>query len=568
MGDTWEAILEETEIKNWEGCVGRTKEEDPAEIIVRSVVGRLVWEQSETTVSRITRGVLISLQTEVANPAIMDALNYWIQQGKVGKLYSETGTRYCWGRDRGRGHQREEELGRHTDLALATMYEQRSGGKEGAKDGSPQWKAWVLWVDSYLPDVLLGRFLQMIPGDRERDRWAAAYIVHNVISLDKKEEQITYILDKLRAQFRNHNRLTEVRSLLGDHIEEVRKTASRTSEETRVELKKKNSTVCWAVNIRILVETGDRLGVRNEDWSEKGMYLKGIWLGMSIMYEVGVRPSNVVDEGRGNVNKRRQEVLDDRERRILAGELSPEAAEREIIEDAIKGHGYIMEDVKVVVRINGTIENYHGGTRLYHLLLLGTITKDMVLYLSMTINSQKTTRKQNLKKGPQLSKPAYIGRRTSLESWYLDFILEWIIHNGPRSGRDHLCVRRAFTGPKDSGISRVIRSKDIVAELRKTASLLNLNPKHFSPKSLRKGYITDARNGYVDKMKSTAAHLAVQRGSNWKESSNVPTEVYLEDFDKPGPLGMVDSWEDALLISADKYLIMDEGTYDETGEEP
>lgn len=286
------------------------------------------------------------------------------------------------------------------------------------------------------------------------------------------------------------------------------------------------------------------------------------------MYEVGVRPSNVVNEGRGTVIKRKQDIMNDRERRISSGELTLEDAEREIVNDAIKGHGYIMEDIKVVVRINETIENYHGGTKLYELLFVGTITKDMVLFLSLTINSQKTTRRQNLKKGPQLSKPAYIGRRTNLESWYLDFLLEWIIQNGPRTGKDHLCVRRAFTGPKDSGISRVIRSKDIVAELRTTATKLNLNPLHFSPKSLRKGYITDARNGYVDNIKETAAHLAVQRGSNWKEKSKVPMEVYMEEFDKPGPLAMVDSWEEALLISAEKYLIMDEGTYDETDEEP
>ena len=139
-------MLKDLNCEKWEECVGKTKEEDPAEIIVRNVVGRLIWEQGGTTLHAITQGLCVALQTEVAAPAVIDALNYWIQQGRVGKVYAETGTKYYWGREQGRGHLREKELRRHANMAHSTMYDQRSGGKEGTKDGSPHWKAWILWV--------------------------------------------------------------------------------------------------------------------------------------------------------------------------------------------------------------------------------------------------------------------------------------------------------------------------------------------------------------------------------------------------------------------------------------
>ena len=42
-------------------------------------------------------------------------------------------------------------------------------------------------------------------------------------------------------------------------------------------------------------------------------------------------------------------------------------------------------------------------------------------------------------------------RRTEVESWLLDFFLEWLIQNGPRDDTESTLTRRAFLGKGDSG---------------------------------------------------------------------------------------------------------------------
>ena len=44
-----------------------------------------------------------------------------------------------------------------------------------------------------------------------------------------------------------------------------------------------------------------------------------------------------------------------------------------------------------------------------------------------------------------------MSRRTEVESWLLDFFLEWLIQNGPRDDTESILTRRAFLGEGDSG---------------------------------------------------------------------------------------------------------------------
>ena len=55
------------------------------------------------------------------------------------------------------------------------------------------------------------------------------------------------------------------------------------------------------------------------------------------------------------------------------------------------------------------------------------------------------------KYGVKNEETAYLSRRTEVESWLLDFFLEWLIQNGPRDGTESILTRRAFLGEGDSG---------------------------------------------------------------------------------------------------------------------
>jgi hypothetical protein len=55
------------------------------------------------------------------------------------------------------------------------------------------------------------------------------------------------------------------------------------------------------------------------------------------------------------------------------------------------------------------------------------------------------------KYGVKNEETAYLLRRTEVESWLLDFFLEWLIQNGPRDDTESILTRRAFLGKGDSG---------------------------------------------------------------------------------------------------------------------
>lgn len=414
------------------------------------------------------------------------------------------------------------------------IYANRTGESDKRKDGGRIWKHWSAWVDKQLPNRVLGRYLQAVEGQTERKEIAAQYITHCARDLGEVDEQLSRRLRIMRAQFKNHAREDLANCWSSDLMESVQQAAKRTLGQTRQVVKAKRERQKWDVNMRIMYELAQDLGAFDDRWDQHGMTQKGIYLGAALMLEVGVRPSNQSSENPG-VNK----------------------------ED--HGHAWRYEDVKFVVRRQGTnqMENWQGGKKITKELIEGSVKKSEVIFIGVAVPTDKMTRKRG-RNGPKVKEPSYIGRRSEVEEWLLEFLLEWIIRNGERAGEELLFRRRAFdVGPKDSGMMAMIRKHQIVRQLKKTVERLGLGVKHFAASSFRKAFITEGRNRMVARMQEEATKTMIDRGQNWVRGSKVPQQHYIQEYAVLGPFGLTDTWKNASQETLDKYHVRAEGRYDE-----
>ena len=485
------------------------------------------------TIRQLGCQVGLQLRTEISEDAIGELADVLEEEGVV-VLYQSEGGRYVRSkteRDTGSAQppQKGTRLGEYRIANEKWLYAKRSGASESAKDCSKQWKDWVTWVDAKIPGALLGRYLQLVPRGRKRDEWATAYLAER-IRLGLVEEQVTALLSRLRSQFRNHNRMREVESWYGKSIEDAQKSAARENRQVRDILREKKAKEVYDVNFRIIHQAAVNTGALNDDWSEKGMTAKLGFLGLSGSFEFGFRPSNAVGTGK-------------------AGDM---------------GHAWILSDCKLITRTtSGGIFNLHMGLVAQRSLATGQLPKGRVLQMEVGVPTSKTGRKARIRDGPKIQETATLGRRTELESWYLDFWLEFFIQNGPRAATEPILIRRAFTGPGDSGRELTLRSKELVETLRTAAGTLGLPRINFTGRSVRKGYAITARDQRVTLYRKLATDAMMTRGNNWAAGSTVPDKHYLYDYEKVGPFGLMANWQQAAEFSIEQYLIRAPGLYDE-----
>lgn len=424
---------------------------------------------------------------------------------------------------------------------MEMIYKRRTKADEREKDGSRAWKHWTNWVDEKLPDVILGRHLQAVRDLETRQKWAAMYI-GTWVKAGEVEEQITRRVTALRANFRNHGKDELGKCWESDMMDSVRRTARRTTEQAREKLFVQARRKKWDVNMRLMYELAVDLGAFDGTWDERGMMRKGMFLGAAMMFEFGARPSN---QSHGKLKEQDEE----------------------------KGHAWRYEDIKLVVDRRGEgnamrRENWQGGKEATRMLVNKTIDKKDVTFIGIARPTDKMTSRKASRQGPQYTEPAYIGRRTELESWLLDFLLEWLINNGERSGTDLIFERKAFPGTRGKpGRKAMVKKSHIVNALKDTVMRLGLGKEHFSAGSFRKGYMTNGRNGHLGKMQEEALETVIQRGQNWAPGSLVPKKHYLQEYAVEGPFGLTESWEVAKLESLDKYRMREVGQYEheETG---
>ncbi len=524
--------------------VGDPKAPDPAVTLVGQAVTAVlqeVWMQDwmdrvlipgGLTLGRLGCLVGVKLGTEVAPSALMDVVELMENEGRTVLYQTEEGQHV---RMRGasdtlpKGTQKGTRLEEYREENEKWLYEKRTGATEKDKDGTKHWREWVMWVDSKVPGALLGRFLQLVPQERRREDWAVAYLGERIRG-GLVEEQVTSLLAKLRMQFKNHNRMREAECWYGKHIEDAQKSASRQNKEVRDILRAKKAMETFDVNFRIIHQAAVNTGALDDDWSQKGMTKKGQFLGLAGAFEFGFRPSNAFGTGKN-------------------GDM---------------GHAWIYKDLKLVTRtVTGAILNLQGGRRAQELLATLALPKSRVLLMEVTVPTSKTGRARRNKYGVKIEETAYLARRTELESWLLDFFLEWLIQNGPRDDTESILTRRAFLGEGDSGSELILRQKEVLAILREAAGSLGLPKRNFKGKSVRKGYATASRDARVEQYRKQALEAMVARGSNWVVGSKVPEAHYIYNYDKVGPFALMGSWEQASEFSIEQYLIRAPGLYDD-----
>ena len=526
--------------------MGDPKAPDPAVALVEgAVLGVLqeTWMRDWRNRMKIPGGIQLSrlgdqvgvkLESEIAFSAIVDTVEALENAGRAILYQTEEGR--C-ARLRGAGEASTKPEGTQKGIRLeeykkaneAWLYEKRTSATEGEKDGTKHWREWVLWVDSKVPGALLGRFLQLVPQERRREDWATAYLGERIRG-GLVEEQVTTLLAKLRMQFKNHNRMREVACWYGKHIEDAQKSASRQNKAVRDILRAKKAIETFDVNFRLIYQAAVNTGALDDDWSQTGMTKKGQFLGLAGSFEFGFRPSNAFGTGKN-------------------GDM---------------GHAWIYQDLKLVTRaLDGNIVNLQMGRRAQGLLASKALPKPRVLLMEVTVPTSKTGRKIRNKYGVKIEETAYLARRTQLESWLLDFFLEWLIRNGPRDDTESVLTRRAFTGDGDSGRELILRQKEVLKVLREAAGSLGLPKHNFKAKSVRKGYATASRDARVDQYRKQALEAMVARGSNWVGGSTVPEEHYIYNYDKVGPFALMGTWEQASEFSIEQYLIRAPGLYDD-----
>ena len=507
---------------------------DPAEILVEGAVRTILVRKRMGDNIRAGKEELIAavgqeLGTEVAEEAIENAIGTWMGRGHLFKWASIQGSLYGWSTTGGATAGNETELTRYRKVREDILYRQRTLYKENIKDGSGNWKDWVKWVDGKLPGVVLGRFLHVVAREKSKREWATNYVTH-LIGEGKKEEQLESALKTLKSNFRNHDHAAEGRCWYGDNMDELQSAAGRKNKEVRTIQRKLREGEIYDVSFRIIYELSVDLGANTDDWSQKASNDKGVALGSFMMMEFGIRVSNAT--GRGNA--------------------------------ADCGHAWQWQDFKIVTRLkNGDIWNLQGGLRLWEALSSGRLAKKKVEYVEVLVPTSKTSRRSRKKKGPSRPKTAFLGRRTVSESWLLDFMLEWMIRNRPETDDDLLLTRKALHGPGDSGRDVYLRNREIQDALRRTTGRLGLGTKHWTTRSFRKGYATEGTDATQEKLRREAMDIVIRRGQNWTDTSRVPEMHYMHVYHKPGPFGLLETWEEAANLSLDRYLMREPGVYDD-----
>jgi hypothetical protein len=90
-------------------------------------------------------------------------------------------------------------------------------------------------------------------------------------------------------------------------------------------------------------------------------------------------------------------------------------------------------------------------------------------------------------KGKITTKAKLIGRRSVVESEFLDDLIEFIVHSGGRGDEE------LFGFCKQDGSMTVLKARLVRDEMKDIAARNDLPPNHFSAHSLRKGSITHMR---------------------------------------------------------------------------
>ena len=529
----WAPWIEDAD---WRTCVGKAGKPDPAEVLIEYAVkeillGRRMDNTVQVGLEELT--VLVGQRLggeEIAKEAIENAVGSWMDRGHLFKWATGRGVTYGWSTTGGvETSGNETEILKFRKAKESLLYKERTGYKENVKDGSGNWKQWVNWVDGKLPGIVLGRYVHVMAREKRRREWAENYVSH-VISQGKKEEQLEGVLRTLKSQFKNHNHHAEAMCWYGANIENLQDAAGRKNKEVRTIQRKLRAGEIYDISFRIVYELYVDLGANTDDWSQEASNRKAVALGSFMMMEFGVRVSNAV--GRGNK------------------------------EDA--GHAWQWQDFKLVTRRRtGVIWNLQGGTRAHEALSSGRLPKGRVEHLEVHVATSKTSKRARKKKGPRLPKTSFLGRRTPLESWLLDFILEWMTRNKPEADNDLLLTRKALHGPKDSHKDVYLRDRELRAALKRTTTRLGLGADHWNTRSYRKGYATEGTEATVQKLRNEALQTMVRRGQNWTDTSKVPELHYMHVYHQPGPFGLLESWEMAAEQSLEKYLIRAPGVYDD-----
>ena len=389
-----------------------------------------------------------------------------------------------------------------------------------------------------------GALIGKIREQREREQIIGYYLLDEYRHHGKREEQMKALVSRGKATFERY--LECARAWDSPLVRSVASACPRTNREVGERLKTQLTREKYDINFGIMYRIRRWSGVENMEWDQHpGRERVGkalIYLLACMMFDIGMRKSNICEGKNRNVNGT------NREDREGSGKDSGE-------DDGRKGESHCQEvgHWEFLVDEPERGERWINGGPEMAEFLQGRENELVTLARSRYVTS-KASRKG---KGKELSKQAaVVGRRTELEAEFLNLLLNYLRWNRHESKEQPLMKRRKFSkeelnnSEKKTGVNsaKAIRCEDLVAQLKRLATEEGVSESHASAGSFRKGNVSTGvlLGGNAAEEREKELERIRNRGGKWVSKSKTTEAHYLNVKDNRGPMAMVASWEEAL----------------------
>ena len=350
-------------------------------------------------------------------------------------------------------------------------------------------KKWKDYLSSLGEDNKPGDFLENIKNQQEKATRIVLFMAYLYMHEGLRDEQIKKAVTCVSYMFETEGIDSDFMNLAV--VARGRKASARTNAECVEKEKERADRVILPVCLDIVLNVRHRYWAEQE-WSAKGMDMKGIWLAISLGFDSGLRI--------GNLTKR--DGPNGADHCIRAGHLT----------------------FLVVDPLTKTEQRLKGGERMANYLARPDVENNMVQSVDMLYVTSKTSGKVK----SLVENPKTIGRNSEIESIVLDDLLTWILYSKVQED-DELLTRYSATGSR-----KVVIRKDVRNAIKEAVSGMGLPPKHFSTKSLRSGFGTHAVANGMD-----MEDMKVRGG--WVKDSDVPVKYYIRSMNSKGALAMSSS---------------------------